>query len=430
MDLNKNYKLNKQQSRALALMCQDKNIFITAPAGAGKTLLINHYCDYVRQHEPFKKIAITSTTGVSAILIGGSTLHSYLGIGLGYGTIEELVQRIKKASKGIKERVWKELTTLIIDEVSMLNPVLFDKLEKIARIIRGSNLPFGGIQLILSGDLLQLPVVKGAGNKNDHNMEFVTDANSWKKCIGNNIVLLTEIMRQKDFHFKEILLKIRVGNIDKQVRSVLSQHMKKENNKKLKKEEIQPTRLFCLKKYVQDLNDSELKKLEDSGKKFINFNALVKKYSEEAILTNKGRSRCTDLQFKFLSDRFVKDSTTPQHLRVCEGAQVMLTYNIDQLSGLVNGSRGVIIGFTEMKFPIVRFKNHKRNNLAPKLNKTNEDIKSDSTFQPQVMENPETKVSKTDDEEINNTLELEVRPQTWEICNDFGKKIGYFNKYR
>ncbi len=66
----------------------------------------------------------------------------------------------------------------------MLNPVLFDKLEKIARIIRGSNLPFGGIQLILSGDLLQLPVVKGAGNKNDHNMEFVTDANSWKKCIG------------------------------------------------------------------------------------------------------------------------------------------------------------------------------------------------------------------------------------------------------
>ncbi len=92
----------------------------------------------------------------------------------------------------------------------------------------------------------------------------------------------------------------------------------------------------------------------------------------------------------------------------------MLTYNIDQLSGLVNGSRGVIIGFTEMKFPIVRFKNHKRNNLAPKLNKTNEDIKSDSTFQPQVMENPETKVSKTDDEEINNTLELEVRPQTWE----------------
>ncbi len=145
---------------------------------------------------------------------------------------------------------------------------------------------------------------------------------------------------------------------------------------------------------MQDLNDSELKKLEDSGKKFINFNALVKKYSEEAILTNKGRSRCTDLQFKFLSDRFVKDSTTPQHLRVCEGAQVMLTYNIDQLSGLVNGSRGVIIGFTEMKFPIVRFKNHKRNNLAPKLNKTNEDIKSDSTFQPQVMENPETKVLK------------------------------------
>ncbi len=57
---------------------------------------------------------------------------------------------------------------------------------------------------------------------------------------------------------------------------------------------------------MQDLNDSELKKLEDSGKKFINFNALVKNIQIEAILTNKGRSRCTDLQFKFLSDRLLK----------------------------------------------------------------------------------------------------------------------------
>ncbi len=83
-----------------------------------------------------------------------------------------------------------------------------------------------------------------------------------------------------------------------------------------------------------------------------------------------------------------------------------------------------------MKFPIVRFKNHKRNNLAPKLNKTNEDLKSDSTFQPQVMENPETKVSKTDDEEINNTLELEVRPQHGKYVMILVKKLDILNKYR
>ncbi len=100
-------------------------------------------------------------------------------------------------------------------------------------------------------------------------------------------------------------------------------------------------------------------KLEDSGNKFINFNALVKKYSEESISTNKERSSMAQIyKFKiYCPDRFVKDSTiTTAIIRVCEGAQVMLTYNIDQLSGLVNGSRGVIIGFTEMKFPIVRFK--------------------------------------------------------------------------
>ncbi len=70
----------------------------------------------------------------------------------------------------------------------MLNPVLFDKLENRARIIRGSNLPFGGISINLIWRSFTASSVKEHGNKNDHNMEFVTDANSWKKCIGNNIV--------------------------------------------------------------------------------------------------------------------------------------------------------------------------------------------------------------------------------------------------
>ncbi len=82
----------------------------------------------------------------------------------------------------------------------------------------------------------------------------------------------------------------------------------------------------------------------------------LKTIQKKQSLTNKGRSRCTDLQFNFFQTDLLKIQQHPQHLRVCEGAQVMLTYNIDQLSGLVNGSRGVIIGFTEMKFPIVRFK--------------------------------------------------------------------------
>lgn len=97
-----------------------------------------------------RNIAITSTTGTSALLIGGTTLHSYLGIGLGTGSVDAITSKIFKFA-WLRKR-WKELDTLIIDEVSMLSPELFDKLEEISRIVRHNERPFGGIQLILSGD--------------------------------------------------------------------------------------------------------------------------------------------------------------------------------------------------------------------------------------------------------------------------------------
>lgn len=390
--------LNKQQAKALSVMLKGENIFITAPAGTGKTFLINHFCSMIREQDPIKNIAITSTTGVSAILLGGSTLHSYLGIGLGEGTVKELTNKILFSGRGIKADIWKKLNTLVIDEVSMLDPVLFDKLEHIARNVRGNNSPFGGIQLILSGDLLQLPVVKGGNvgsNVNEDDIyEFVTDASSWKKCFGDNVVLLTEIIRQKDPLFKEILLKIREGNIDDDVRKILTAHMDEYQggNSHHVHQKIQPTRLFCLKKYVTNLNDMELKKLQLAGKEFKNYNAFIKPYSADEIKSSKGRSHCSEAQFKYCSDRFVKDCTTPQHLRICEDAQVMLTYNVDQSAGLVNGSRGVVVGFTDnqYRFPIVKFK---------------------------IMA-----------ERNNDGIETIVRPQTWEICNDMGKKIGYFKQ--
>ena len=100
---------------------------------------------------------MTSTTGTSALHIHGTTLHSWAGIGLGKGSVGSIVTKIKK-KRYLKDR-WMQVEILIIDEISMMSPVLFDKLEKVARMVRRSTERFGGIQLIITGDFLQLPCV-------------------------------------------------------------------------------------------------------------------------------------------------------------------------------------------------------------------------------------------------------------------------------
>ena len=350
--------LTPLQKKALDAIIAGKNIFLTGPSGTGKSTVIKIY---KKLYGDQKKIAITSTTGISALLIGGTTLHSYLGIGLGQGTAEELAQKILKNGKALQR--WKNLDTLVIDEVSMLSPELFDKLEKIGRIIRrvgplyrSKESPeikqpaFGGIQLILSGDFLQLPVV----GSND----FCFQSEAWVKCV-DSVICLTEIVRQADKDFQEVLNDLRFGNLTERAQTMLNSRVgvKLENNFGIK-----PTQIYTTNSDVNDINEKELDKLAVNDTPFFQYDMEIKfnefiKNREDAL------------------EKYRKNSLAPVTLQLCVGAQVMLLCNLDLDNGLANGSRGVVTGFLE-DLPVVKFLNGEERPIDYYVWKIEEDKKT------------------------------------------------------
>ena len=324
MQKNNQLTLNDKQLQAYSYITNGKNIFLTGPAGVGKTSIIKLY----KSIHNNKNIVVTSTTGTSALLINGITFHSYLGIGCGNDSIDYLLNKIN-SKQWLKKR-WKQIECLFIDEVSMLDPILFDKLEEIARKIRNNNSVFGGIQIILSGDFLQLPCV-GTNN-------FCFQSKSWDICIDNTIYL-DKIIRQCDNEFQNILNKIRLGNIDDDVKKILDKRLKVELKNCYG---IKPTKLFSKNHDVNLYNENELDILSGDNREFYEYEMKV------SIYASKNQ--------EVIKDKFYKNTNLQNTLQLCVGAQVMLLKNIDLNSGLANGSRGVITKFIN-NIPMVQFLN-------------------------------------------------------------------------
>lgn len=322
--LDGRFKPNQEQEYVLDLIRQKKNVFINSPAGTGKSALLKHV------KTTFDKVVgVTSTTGISALNIQGSTLHSFLGIGLGIDDFDDMYDKVN--NNPVKKRLWKELDLLVIDEVSMLHPTLFKKLEKLARKIKGNKKPFGGVQLLMAGDLFQLPCVDTA-----HGTTLIVTSTTFNRCV-DEVVELRNIMRQSDLGFKKILNKIRVGTVDDQVKTVMRSRFLKVP----KDLAVKPTMLFCTKDSVEKLNDAMLDAMAAKGASFYEY---VMDF------------QCTDslLAFNYAKSVFCKNSTTPAKLQLTESAQVMLTYNLG--SHLVNGSRGVVKSFEATTgYPVVEF---------------------------------------------------------------------------
>ncbi len=137
-----------EQETALSILKSGHNAYLTGSAGTGKTYLINQYIEYLRLRNV--PVAVTASTGIAATHIGGQTIHSWSGIGIrDLITIDDL-EKIAR-NKQTRERL-TGIQVLIIDEISMLSGKVLTGISDILKHFKRSDLPFGGVQTILSGD--------------------------------------------------------------------------------------------------------------------------------------------------------------------------------------------------------------------------------------------------------------------------------------
>ena len=325
--------LNTQQIKSIKYFIEKKNIFITGQAGTGKTYVIKKIIEWCEQNKV--KYEKTALTGTAAILINGKTLHSWAGIGIGDKQVGFYISKINRV--WALKKNWIKTDLLIIDEISMMDAKLLELLNTIAQIIRRNEKPFGGIQLIFCGDFYQLPPVS---KKTD--CKFCFESPIWKQCI-EKVIVLKENMRQNDPIFQRCLKEIRKGKCSDETEEILNKCI----GRKVIDSQIKPTKLFTLKKSVNEINQKELVKLK---KDIRTFNSKIKV---------KNRSSFKDIEIEKIVNQMDKDNQYEKVLNIAIGAQVMLIKNIDVENGLVNGSRGVVVSFQEM-YPIVQFLNGNR----------------------------------------------------------------------
>jgi len=323
-------RLNDDQMNAYEMILGGANTFLSGSAGSGKSYLVAVVARTFR--EMGKVVAITATTGISALLIGGSTIHRWSGIKLGELNAHELLSRVRKNSKAKKN--WRTCDVLIIDEISMMPPNLFDKLEFIGRAIKGNNKPFGGIQLLIVGDGFQLPPVKTDA--------YFFRATTWSECI-HFVANLKKNMRQENEIFQKILNEIRVGKVSDLAREVLQTRV----GAKVGNDKIIPTKLFSLKVDVDGINEKGLRTLVTDENKIVRYNAKDD-FQCRFDLNQETRNQFTAFANTNCQGRQVLD--------LAVGAQVMLLINLDADAGLVNGSRGTVVRFEEYR-PVVQFLN-------------------------------------------------------------------------
>ena len=345
--------LSLEQQLVFDKYVQGHNIFITGPGGSGKSALIKLIYNHAKSG--FKEIHVTALTGCAAVLLNckAKTLHSWSGIGLGDKTVEDYIAKIKK-HKFLKEN-WRKTNILVVDEVSMFSLKLFNMLNDIGKAVRGNHHPFGGIQVIFSGDFYQLPPV---GNHGDPDTQrFCFESDDWNTVFHHNHQIeLKKIFRQTDEIYSSILNQIREGKIKRSSVDLLMTYVGRPFSPDLV---VEPTKLYPTKNKVEIINFDRMSSLKgvetEYNLKYIKDLDITK---AEREIRRQYNDQDIQIELDFLANNLMCEKVIKMKL----GAHVMCILNIKTEDGgdvlICNGSQGMITDFCEYtKCPKVKFNN-------------------------------------------------------------------------
>jgi hypothetical protein len=320
------------QAEALTILKTGANVFLTGEPGSGKTHTVNQYVAWLREHgiEP----AITASTGIAATHIGGFTIHSWSGIGVRKMLSAYDLDRIAQTERIVRHV--RGTSVLIIDEVSMLSANILTMVEAVCREIRGTERPFGGLQIILVGDFFQLPpVVRQDEVEAQETLletvpqsQFAFASPAWE-TLNPIVCYLSEQHRQEDKTFLDLLSAIRRGSVAPAHRELLAQ-------RRVDKKHEQAAQLFSHNADVNQINDAELAKIPGEVHTF----SMQGRGSEGLVAGLK------------------RGCLSPEVLNLKVGARVMFTKNDIGARAYANGTLGTVTGFAkENGYPVVQLRN-------------------------------------------------------------------------
>lgn len=358
--------LTAEQRRVVDLIVDgQKNVFYTGSAGCGKSTILKAFVQKLKAQG--KKVKIVAPTNLAALNVGGQTTWAYAG--WTPDSMKKPLEQLKRSASG--KQVWArfdQTDVLVIDEISMVENLQFERLNEIMKASLGNKNrgggPFGGVQIVVTGDFCQLSPVKpflyciGCGwelihEENDGELQHRCEnrkcrydvwpdadkwafrSKAWAECNFEH-VNLTEIHRQTDRKFIAILQKIRRDGMIVENHANLLLHHPSETKDAIK--------IFALRREVDRVNNENIAKLPSVARKYQCKDTFDWKEHHRDDLSLQ---KYTKQEYNGHTLWYLKEHRYEAYSQLKQGMRVVLQSNLNPEAGLVNGSQGVVVGFED-----------------------------------------------------------------------------------